>query len=155
MIPHETGVRRLPGSKTRACSFRPTATHSSLHPELVAVEVLEDRVLTSSPWCVAELDIELHSFRFELPVRLILVVALEENSGLTTGSIILPILIFPAEVDDHVRARKLRGNPVTLDCHFGPNFWRYHSAALFASVTKTATDPTSVSMEIAMSSTGK
>src|SRR3989442_8108993 len=100
MIPHETGVHRLPGSETRACSFRPTATHSSLHPELVPVEVLEDRVLSSSPWRVAELDIELHSFRFELPVRLVLVVALEENSGLTTGSIVFPILIFPAEVDD-------------------------------------------------------
>src|SRR5438445_13007937 len=111
MIPHETGVRRLPGSKTRACSFRPTATHSSLHPELVAVEVLEYRVLTSSPWCVAELDIDLHSFRFELPVRLLLVVAVLENSGLPTGSIILPILMFPAAVDDHFRPRTFRCTP--------------------------------------------
>src|SRR2546422_3291891 len=122
MIPHETCVRCLPGYNARACSLRPTATHSSLHPELVAVEVLEDRVLSSSPWRVAELDIELHSFRFELPVRLVLVVALEENSGLTTGSIVFPILIFPAEVEDHVRARKFRGNPVTFDRHFSPQF---------------------------------
>src|SRR2546427_10991530 len=122
MIPHETGVRRLPGSKTRAYSFRPTTTHSSLHPELVAVEVLEDRVLAASPWCVAELDIELHSFRFEFPIALLLVVALQGNSGLTTGSVVFPILIFPTEVDDHVGARKFRGNPVTLDRHLGPQF---------------------------------
>src|SRR2546428_10769962 len=114
MIPHETGVRCLPGSKTRACSFRPTATHSSLHPELVAVEVLEDRVLTSSPWRVAELDIELHSFRFELPVRLVFVVALEENSGRTTGSIVFSFLIFLAEVVVHVRGRQFCGNSVTF-----------------------------------------